>query len=123
MYADTITGSMRRAIAETNRRRTIQQKYNEEHGITPHTVEKDIRDVIAIGLSEDDGEKTPHNRFAAENGKTVKKDMKTEKKLSAKEKDRLIEDMTKQMKEAAKRLDFELAAYLRDRIHELRRRK
>ena len=115
MYADSITGSMRSAIAETNRRRAIQQKYNEENGIVPHSVKKDIRDVIAIGLS-DDGERTDRTG-RADADKTGEK---TGKKLTAKEKDRMIDEMTKQMKDAAKRLDFELAAYLRDRIHEMR---
>ena len=112
MYADTITGSMRSAIAETNRRRAIQQKYNEENGIVPHSVKKDIRDVIAIGLS-DDGERRGHEDVE-------KTGEKPGKKLTAKEKERMIDEMTKQMKDAAKRLDFELAAYLRDRIHEMR---
>ena len=112
MYADAVTGSMSRAIAETGRRREIQQKYNSDHGIIPQTVKKDIRDVIAIGLPDsDDGR--PH-------GGKGKDEAVPGKKITAKEKERMIEEMTKQMKDAAKRLDFELAAYLRDRIHELR---
>ncbi|MCQ2354651.1 MAG: excinuclease ABC subunit UvrB [Clostridia bacterium] len=112
MYADTVTGSMSRAIAETGRRREIQQKYNSDHGIIPQTVKKDIRDVIAIGLPDsDDGRPR---------GGKGKDEAVPGKKITAKEKDRMIEEMTKQMKDAAKRLDFELAAYLRDRIHELR---
>ena len=103
MYADTVTGSMERAIGETNRRRRIQQEYNEKHGITPHTVVKGIRDVIEIGKKEK-GE-----------GK--------QKKLGKKEKEALIERLTKEMKDAAKRLDFEEAAYIRDRIKEIREEK
>ena len=103
MYADTVTGSMERAIGETNRRRRIQKEYNEKHGITPHTVVKGIRDVIEIGKKEK-GE-----------GK--------QKKLGKKEKEALIERLTKEMKDAAKRLDFEEAAYIRDRIKEIREEK
>lgn len=101
MYADTITGSMERAIGETNRRRKIQKEYNEKHGIVPHTVVKGIRDVIEIGKKE-----------KTEGGK--------QKKLGKREKETLIERLTKEMKDAAKRLDFEEAAYLRDRIKEIR---
>ena len=103
MYADTVTGSMERAIRETNRRRALQMKYNEEHGIVPKTIIKGIRDVI-------------------ENGKNVdsRSDQKPAKKLTRREKEKLIEELTKQMKDASKRLEFEQAAYLRDRIKELR---
>ena len=101
MYADTITGSMERAIGETNRRRKIQKEYNEKHGIVPHTVVKGIRDVIEIGKKE-----------KTEGGK--------QKKLGKREKETLIERLTKEMKDAAKRLDFEEAAYIRDRIKEIR---
>ena len=106
MYADKMTGSMERAIAETNRRRKIQMKYNEKHGIVPKTIIKDIRDVIEIGKSEKDALK--------KNGKGG------EKKLTRLEKERLIEQLTKQMKEASAKLEFEQAAYIRDRIKELR---
>ena len=106
MYADKITGSMERAIAETNRRRKIQMEYNEKHGIVPKTIIKDIRDVIEIGKSEKDALK--------KSGKGG------EKKLSRLEKERLIEQLTKQMKEASAKLEFEQAAYIRDRIKELR---
>jgi excinuclease ABC subunit B len=105
MYADKITGSMERAIAETNRRRKIQKEYNEKHGIVPKTIIKDIRDVIEIGKSEKDA---------------LKKSGKGEKKLSRLERERLIEQLTKQMKEASAKLEFEQAAYIRDRIKELR---
>ena len=106
MYADKITGSMERAIAETNRRRKIQMEYNEKHGIVPKTIIKDIRDVIEIGKSEKEALK--------KSGKGG------EKKLTRLEKERLIEQLTKQMKEASAKLEFEQAAYIRDRIKELR---
>ncbi|MGN0637255.1 MAG: excinuclease ABC subunit UvrB [Huintestinicola sp.] len=105
MYADSVTGSMERAIAETNRRRELQLKFNEEHGIVPKTIIKDVRDVIEISTKEE------------VNGKT------SEKKLSKKERDELIAKLTAQMKEAAKLLEFEHAAYLRDKINELKEQK
>ncbi|MBP3369970.1 MAG: excinuclease ABC subunit UvrB, partial [Clostridia bacterium] len=108
MYADNMTGSMERAIAETNRRRKIQTEYNEKHGIIPKTIIKDIRDVIEIGKSEKDA---------------LKKNGKGEKKLSRPERERLIEELTKQMKAASAKLEFEQAAYIRDRIKELRNQK
>ena len=106
MYADTITGSMERAIRETNRRRRIQSEYNEANGIVPKTIIKGIRDVIEIG-AKDEGEK-------AKGGK------KKERKLSKKDKEALIEQYTAEMKRAAKQLDFERAAILRDKIKLLR---
>ena len=108
MYADSITGSMERAIAETNRRRKIQKEYNEKHGIIPKTIIKEVRDVIEIGKSE-------KNALA--------KAGKGEKKLSRLERERLIEELSKQMKAAAAKLEFEQAAYIRDRIKELRNQK
>lgn len=105
MYADTVTGSMERAIAETNRRRELQLKYNEEHGIVPKTIIKDIRDVIEISTKEE------------VKGKTE------QKRLTKKERDDLIAKLTVQMKEAAKLLEFEHAAYLRDKINELKEQK
>ena len=110
MYADTVTRSMEKAIFETNRRRKIQDEYNKAHGIIPKTVIKGIRDVIDIGLSPEDDK----SRRAA---KTEKK------KLTAKEREKLIETMTREMKEAARRLDFERAAYLRDEIKRIREEK
>lgn len=101
MYADSVTGSMERAIAETNRRRELQLRYNEEHGIVPKTIIKDIRDVIEISTKEE------------VKGKTE------QKRLTKKERDDLIAKLTVQMKEAAKLLEFEHAAYLRDKINEL----
>ncbi len=101
MYADTITPSMRRAIDETERRRTKQDAFNKEHGIVPKTVIKSVRDVI--DLSEGKEELT-HSKKA----------------LSKKEKEAAIAKLEKEMREASKRLEFEYAAVLRDRIIELR---
>ena len=109
MYADTVTGSMERAIRETERRRKIQNAYNEAHGIVPKTIKKDVRDVIRIGKGVGD---EAYEIPAEAKGR--------EKKLTAKEREALIDRLTKEMKEAARQLDFERAAYLRDRIHELR---
>ena len=104
MYADTITKSMNKAISETERRREIQKKYNEEHGITPTTIIKEVRDVIeATKIAEESAE------------------YKTEesKELTKKEKDKLIKDYTEEMMLAAKNLQFERAAELRDIIKQL----
>ncbi|MBO4868239.1 MAG: excinuclease ABC subunit UvrB [Clostridia bacterium] len=106
MYADTVTGSMRRAIDETDRRRTIQKKYNEEHGITPHTVVKAVRDVIEIAERDD----TKNRRKRTDHG---------EKKLSDGDRGRLIDELTAKMRQAAKELRFEEAAAYRDRIRNL----
>ena len=103
MYADRITDSMRKAIDETNRRREIQQAYNEAHGIVPKTIIKDIRDNLAITY-EEKGEKQKLSQW-----------MKDKKK-----RERAIASLEKEMKQAAKRLDFEHAAELRDMIMELR---
>ena len=105
MYADKITGSMERAIAETNRRRKIQSEYNSEHGIIPKTIVKGVRDLIEIGSAD-------------ENKLTKKK--KNNAKMTKKEKDELIDKLTKEMKEAARHLEFEKAAFLRDKISEIR---
>ena len=102
MYADTVTGSMRGAINETNRRRDIQKRYNELHGITPESVRKKVADVIEIGK---------------------KAKPEKDKKLSRLEREKLIEKLTAEMREAAKNLEFEQAAYIRDRIKELRNSK
>ena len=102
MYADSVTPSMERAITETQRRRDIQMKYNEEHGIIPKTIIKKVSDVIEITQHGEDGKRE-----------------KADKKLTKSERDHLINELTRQMKEAAKLLDFEQAAYLRDRIKEL----
>ena len=103
MYADSVTPSMERAIGETERRRAIQQKYNEEHGIVPKTIIKDVRDIIEIGTK-------------------VEKE-KSDAKLSRAEKEALIKRLTNEMRQAAKILEFEHAAYLRDRIEKLRKSK
>ena len=105
MYADTITKSMKAAIDETERRRAIQINYNTEHGITPQTIKKAVHELIEIGISKAKEEKL------SDTPKT---------KLSSEEKNSLAEELTKQMKEAAKQLDFERAAYLRDKIAALR---
>ncbi len=102
MYADEVTGSMERAINETERRRALQLAFNEKHGIVPKTVIKDIRDVIEISSK---------NKIEA---KTKKK------KMSAAERQALIDRLTVEMKNAAKMLEFEHAAYLRDKIRELK---
>lgn len=107
MYADTVTRSMEAAIRETNRRRDIQQRYNAEHGIVPHTVVKGIRDLIDLGAKDTGGNSSK----------------KAKKKLTAKEKDKLIETLTKEMKQASRELEFEKAAFLRDKIRELREGK
>lgn len=105
MYADSVTRSMESAINETERRRKIQLEYNEKHGIKPKTIIKDVRDVIKISSkSETDG-------------KTSKQ---KQKQMSAAEKQALIEKLTAEMKNAAKLLEFEHAAYLRDKIKKLR---
>lgn len=104
MYADVVTRSMERAITETYRRREIQIKYNQEHGIVPQTIKKDIRGIIEISSKEDSPKKQA-------------------KRMSKAEKEQLIERLTKEMKQAAKILDFEHAAYLRDRIEKLRNSK
>ena len=105
MYADSVTGSMERAITETERRRAIQMAYNEEHGIVPKTIIKDIRDVIEISSKEKVESKTKSRR------------------MSAKEKEELIIKLTEEMKTAAKMLEFEHAAYLRDKIRSLKGEK
>ncbi len=103
MYADTVTKSMENAIAETERRRTIQMRYNEEHGIVPKTIKKEVRDIIEISSKAETEQKT-----------------KKKKRLTDKERLQLIETMTVEMKNAAKMLEFEHAAYLRDKIKELK---
>ena len=100
MYADEVTASMERAISETNRRRQMQMKYNEEHGIVPKTIKKDVHEILEI-TTHDDGETD-------------------EKYMTKREKEALIDKLSKEMKSAAKMLEFEYAAYLRDRIEKLR---
>jgi excinuclease ABC subunit B len=102
MYADNVTNSMEYAISETLRRRSIQMKYNEEHGITPTTIVKDVRSILEISSKEDTS------------------DRKTFKKLTKPERDAIISKLEKEMRAASKLLEFEQAAYLRDKIKELR---
>ncbi len=109
MYADGITPSMRAAIDETNRRRELQQAYNAANGITPQTIKKSVRDLIEIGKKE--AEASPEKKY--------KDALRDKKKLSASEKQALIDELTSEMKEAAKKLEFERAAYLRDKIKNL----
>ena len=104
MYADSVTPSMERAIVETERRRRKQMAYNEEHGIVPKTIIKGVRDVIEITSKKDKGEKPI-------------------KKMSRKEREEMIVRLTAEMKAAAKILEFEHAAYLRDKINKLREGK
>ena len=104
MYADSVTESMRVAIEETNRRREIQHQYNVDHGITPRTIVKKVSDIIEIS-THSDGE------------------FKNTKKLSKAQRQQLIESLTKEMKAAARLLEFEHAAYLRDKIKKLRGEK
>ncbi len=106
MYADTITDSMRLAIEETQRRRKVQMQYNEEHGITPQTIKKSVRDLIAVS-----------KKVAAEELR-MEKDPES---MSRKELEKLIAELTKQMKKAAAELNFEAAAELRDKLVELKK--
>jgi len=107
MYADTITNSMRIAIEETRRRRRIQEEYNKKHGIVPKTIHKEIHDVIRATKAAEDGEEYRTGSLA-------------KGKMSKKEREKLIARLEKEMKEAAKALDFERAAELRDAIFELK---
>lgn len=102
MYADSVTGSMERAIIETERRRSLQIAFNEEHGIVPKTIIKEVRNVLEI---------TSKNKVETKT---------KQKKMSPAEKQQLIERLTIEMKNAAKMLEFEHAAYLRDKINELK---
>lgn len=103
MYADKVTDSMERAIEETNRRRTIQDRYNKEHGITPKSIKKEVRSVLEISKTDN----------LPQDGK----------KLSKKDRERMIAEYTKQMREAARMLEFEYAAMMRDKIAKLRGEK
>ncbi len=103
MYADTVTRSMENAIRETERRRSIQDAYNKANGIVPKTIVKDVREIIEMSKPAD-----------------------TEKNLSKMpraEKEKLIAKLTAEMREAAKMLEFEHAAYLRDKINALKGKK
>ena len=106
MYADTITDSMRAALDETQRRREVQMAYNEEHGITPKTIQKAVRDLISV------------SRKVAASELQMEKDPKS---MSEKELEKLIKELEKQMKKAAADLNFEAAAELRDKLIELKK--
>ena len=101
MYADSVTPSMERAITETERRRGIQKAYNEANGITPQTIVKDVHEIIEMSAKPDDKEKSV-------------------KQMSRAEREELITRLTREMKQAAKLLEFEHAAAIRDRINKLR---
>lgn len=106
MYADRVTDSMRLAMDETSRRRSIQQQYNEDHGIVPKTIIKEIRDLISITKeSEDDAKETVQVSY---------------EEMTREEKATLLMKLEKEMKDAAKALDFETAANVRDMILELK---
>ena len=111
MYADTVTQSMQATINETERRRGIQIAYNKAHGIVPKTVIKGVRDIIEIG-SKDDSRKSRKGK-----GKDAPR------KLNASEREKMIAELTREMKSAAAKLEFEQAAYLRDRIRRIREGK
>ena len=106
MYADTITDSMREALDETNRRREIQMKYNEEHGITPQTIKKAVRDLISI------------SKVIAKEEVRFEKDPES---MTKKELEKLIGEIQKKMQKAAADLNFEAAAELRDKMLELKK--
>ncbi|MDD6522494.1 MAG: UvrB/UvrC motif-containing protein, partial [Subdoligranulum sp.] len=106
MYADVITDSMREAIEETQRRREIQEEYNKEHGITPQTIKKAVRDLISI------------SKEIAKEEKKIEKDPET---MGREELEKLIAEIQKQMKKAASELNFEAAAELRDRMISLKK--
>ena len=106
MYADTITDSMREALDETNRRREIQMKYNEEHGITPQTIKKAVRDLISI------------SKVIAKEEVRFEKDPES---MTKKELEKLIGEIQKKMQKAAADLNFEAAAELRDKMLKLKK--
>jgi excinuclease ABC subunit B len=106
MYADKITDSMRKALYETDRRRQIQEAYNEANGITPTTIKKKVRDLIAI------------TKKTEANIKDMEKDLES---MSRQELEELVKNVTKQMHTAAAELNFELAAELRDKMVELKK--
>ena len=106
MYADVMTDSMKTAISETDRRRQIQQKYNEEHGITPQTIKKAVRDLISI------------SKVIAKEEVKFEKDPES---MNREELEKLIGSLQKKMKKAAADLNFEAAAELRDKMVELKK--
>jgi excinuclease ABC subunit B len=108
LYADNMTGSMQRAIDETNRRRSIQEAYNKEHGITPTTIIKNIHDIT--------------DQIKKERSKAISSELALDEKLFKKNPNKLVKLKESQMKEAVKQLDFETAAILRDEIKVLKDR-
>ena len=104
MYADSVTDSMKNTIVETNRRRSIQQQYNEEHGIIPQTIQKKVQDIIEISTHSDD-------------------ELKNVGRLSHEQRQEMIKSLTREMQAAAKLLEFEHAAFLRDQIKKLKGKK
>ncbi len=109
MYADSITDSMRHAIDETNRRREIQQKYNDENGITPQTIQKAVRELISTSIEKEEGRASAKDRIGKDPDLMNKKELGKE-----------IDRLTKKMNQAATELNFELAAILRDELFELK---
>ena len=107
MYADNMTQSMERAIRETERRRAIQDKYNKDHGITPKSIKKEIRDIISLEVNAE--EQSKENRYSKEPESMTKKELKEE-----------IARLTKRMNKAAAELNFEEAATFRDELKELK---
>ncbi len=106
MYADTITESMQKAIDETNRRRSIQMKYNEEHGITPQTIKKAVREVMRI------------SKKVEASGFDIEKDLES---MNKKELEVVVQKIKKKMNQAAADLNFEEAAALRDQMMEIKK--
>ena len=106
MYADIMTDSMRAAIDETNRRRVVQEQYNKEHGITPQSIKKAVRDLISISKEVEKEEQK------------IDKDIES---MSRKELEDLIKKFDKKMKKAAAELDFETAAEIRDKLIEMKK--
>ena len=106
MYADRVTPSMEYAIRETERRRNIQKKYNEQHGIIPRTVTKKVSEILEISTHQEDN-----------------KEKKPKKRLTAAQRQQMIEQLTREMKAAAKLLEFVHAAHLRDKIKQLQGEK
>ena len=105
LYADTMTGSLERAIGETNRRRAIQKAYNEKHGITPITIKKEIRDIA--------------ESMRSDHQKTVSSLLELDAKLYKQAPKAFIKEKRKQMADAVEQLDFETAALIRDEIYAL----
>ncbi len=109
MYADTVTDSMQKAMDETARRRKIQKAYNKEHGITPHTIKKPVRDLIKYDNNDDDEPKESHSFVESDFQKMTKKEQQS-----------MLETLNKEMRHAATKLDFEQAASIRDTVMELK---